>query len=105
MSFNLQKLEEPREKLTQEFEGCSDTSASASEVLDGADSIKFSDFFIFNIVSFVANSFLTMIIINLVINLQKFKKYKELKVRRYIWLLRHRKEFLAKVRPLTGVRR
>lgn len=97
VSFNLQKLEDPQEKLSQEFEGCSDTITETSEVEDGADSIQFSDFFIFNIVSFIANSFLTMIIINLVINMLKYKKFKELKIRRYIWLLRHKKEFLAKV--------
>lgn len=39
-----------------------------------------------------------MIILNLIINLLKYKKFKELKIRRYIWLLRHKKEFLAKVR-------
>jgi hypothetical protein len=68
----------------------------STDVVQGADSLVFSDFFIYNVICFLINMAMTVMISSIVISLLKHKTYQEQKMKKYIWLLRNRKEFLGK---------
>ena len=104
MEFDFSELENVKENFEHSFTGCNNQHSiggdSELEGTQGADSLIFSDFFIYNVFSFLINLAMTVMISSIVISLLKHKTYQEQKMKKYIWLLRNRKEFLGKVSPI-----
>jgi len=100
IEFDFQELENVKERFEQSFTACDDNYDKDSQkaVKKGADTIIFREFLFYNILSFIINLVMTSFLANIVMNIFKYRTYKEEKLKKYTSLLRNKQEFLGKVR-------
>ena len=99
IEFDFTSLESVEESWEQSYASCGDNyeTEGGSNENTGSDSVIFTEFLFFNILSFLTNIYMTFFIIDLIIKVVKYNAYKEEKMKKYTWLLRNKKDFLGKV--------
>lgn len=98
IEFDFQKLDDVQERFDLSYTSCNDNYGEENQEKKGADLIFFREFLFYNIISFVINIILTIFLVDLIINIFKYRTFREDKIKKYTWLLRNKREFLTKVK-------
>jgi hypothetical protein len=99
IDFDFSRLDDVKERFDRNYLECESDNYDKDDDKNekGADSIFFTEIFFFNLLSFALNFSMTIFILNVVIEIFKYRALKAQKKSKYRWLLRNKKNFEHKV--------
>ena len=96
--FDFSSLVAVHTDLQKSFQECNGNQYDRDVDEGPNNTILFTEQFIFNLISFVTNFAMTMMIVNVIIDVFKYRSLKEEKKAKYRWLLRNKKNFEGEVK-------
>lgn len=104
IDYDFNSLDKVGERFSKSYSECKADNFDQKEDKNetGSDGRIFEEFFIFNFMSFLLNFTMTVFIVQIIIEIFKYRSLKIEKVSKYRWLLRNKKNFDGKVTPFKN---
>ena len=99
IDYDFNSLDKVSERFSKSYSECKADNFDQKESHNsgGSSGRIFEEFFIFNLMSFLLNFTMTIFIVQIIIEIFKYRSLKIEKVSKYRWLLRNKKNFDGKV--------